>query len=99
MQALGVDAETYRVLIELQFREIKPEDYTTLSVLDETVAAKSLDRKKLNLLPTRQVVSSAEGDLAVRQLAAVEIAHVMDRRQSIKMAISATYRTQCAWYA
>ena len=60
-----MDAETYRVLIELQFREIKPEDYNTLTVLDETVAPKSLDRKKLNLFPTHRVVSSADGDLAV----------------------------------
>ena len=39
---LGMDESTYRLLVGLQFRDITPEDYTTLAVLDESVAPKGL---------------------------------------------------------
>ena len=54
--ALGMDDATYRLLMELQFREITPEDYQTLTVLDETVKPKSLDHCKLSLFPTMHIV-------------------------------------------
>eukprot|EP00042_Codosiga_hollandica_P035608 m.265093 g.265093 ORF g.265093 m.265093 type:complete len:328 (-) comp54678_c0_seq23:126-1109(-) len=59
--ALGLDEATYQTLINLQFREINPNDYATLSVLDESVAPKSLDRRKLNLFPTKRVVQGPSG--------------------------------------
>jgi hypothetical protein len=40
---LGLDEETYRALIGLQFRDITPEDYSTLSTLDDSVTTKGLD--------------------------------------------------------
>ncbi len=42
----GLDEATYQTLINLQFREISPDDYQTLSVLDETIKPKSLDHRK-----------------------------------------------------
>lgn len=44
--ALGVDDATYKLLMELQFREITPEDYQTLTVLDDSVKPKALEHCK-----------------------------------------------------
>ena len=45
-EAMGVDEATYRLLMDLQFRDITPEDYEVLGELDKSVAPKKLDHKK-----------------------------------------------------
>jgi len=50
-EALGVDAATARLLAELQFREITPEDYTTLGALDEQVKKPTLNLSEVQALP------------------------------------------------
>lgn len=63
--ALGMDDATYRLLMDLQFRDITPEDYQTLTVLDETVKPKALENCKLDLFPTQSVVEGENGTLEV----------------------------------
>ena len=50
-EALGVDAATARLLAELQYRDITPEDYATLGVLDENIAKPTLDESEVQALP------------------------------------------------
>ena len=46
LQALGMEDAAYRALLDLQFRDVTPEDYALLTFLDETVKPKSLEHKK-----------------------------------------------------
>jgi hypothetical protein len=50
---LGVDAATYRLLRQLERREIAPEDYELLGRLDEGVKPKTLGREHLQRFTTR----------------------------------------------
>ena len=50
-EALGVDVATARLLAELQYRDITPEDYATLGVLDENIAKPTLDESEVQALP------------------------------------------------
>ena len=43
------------MILDLQYREITPDDYQTISELDNSVAKKSLNKKKLVLFPTATV--------------------------------------------
>lgn len=45
--ALGVDLPTYNMLMDLQHRDITPEDYETLRHLDSNVKPKTLSRSRL----------------------------------------------------
>ena len=45
---IGVDLPTYNVLVDLQHRDITPEDYETLRHLDRTVKPKTLSLATLN---------------------------------------------------
>mmetsp|Transcript_65552 Transcript_65552/g.152273 ORF Transcript_65552/g.152273 Transcript_65552/m.152273 type:complete len:278 (+) Transcript_65552:64-897(+) len=49
--SLGVDVATFRLLQELQRREIKPEDYELLGRLDESVKRRTLRREQLSRFP------------------------------------------------
>lgn len=49
---LGLDEATYRLLLELEARDILPEDYELLGRLDESVRPATLDSSLLNLFPT-----------------------------------------------
>jgi len=44
---VGVDLPTYNLLMDLQHRDITPEDYDTLRHLDRSVKPKTLPRSKL----------------------------------------------------
>jgi len=44
---MGVDLSTYNLLMDLQHRDITPEDYETLSQLDRSVKPKTLPRSRL----------------------------------------------------
>ena len=67
LTAVGVDKATYRLILDLQYREITPNDYQVISELDNTVEKKALNKKKLVLFPTATVRihptgASATGD-------------------------------------
>jgi len=49
---LGLDVDTYRMLRQLEERDIVPEDYDVLLRLDESVAAKTLAPPQLRRFPT-----------------------------------------------
>jgi len=49
--ALGVDIETFQLLLELEEREIEPEDYEVLGRLDETVKPSTLCPEQLQRFP------------------------------------------------
>jgi hypothetical protein len=49
---LGLDVETYRMLKQLEEREITPEDYELLGRLDEPTAPKTLQPQQLRRFPT-----------------------------------------------
>merc|ERR1712113_1016109 len=64
-EQLGLDDATYRMLCELQNRDIRPEDYDLLSRLDESVKPKTLDVNQLQHFPTFNFSrESASADLA-----------------------------------
>lgn len=50
-------------LINLQHRELTPEDYELLLRLDESVAPKTIDKSVLNLFKTDSVTDNAAGDM------------------------------------
>ena len=58
--------ELEKFMLELQTREITPEDYEKLLELDEKIKARTADRQKVSALPTRQLSVHApeesEGD-------------------------------------
>merc|ERR1739848_726955 len=49
---LGIDEATFRQLRALENRDIRPEDYDLLGVLDSNVKKKTLDAKRLQIFPT-----------------------------------------------
>ena len=64
---MGVDVATYDMLMDLQHRDITPEDYDTLRTLDLSVKPKTLSIDELEAHAPRWVVlpqvSPPEGDL------------------------------------
>merc|ERR1712190_96238 len=50
-EELGVDVETYRMLKQLEQRDICPEDYDLLGRLDESVKAATLSPEELEQFP------------------------------------------------
>eukprot|EP00747_Dinoflagellata_sp_TGD_P094074 gnl/TRDRNA2_/TRDRNA2_165984_c0_seq1.p1 gnl/TRDRNA2_/TRDRNA2_165984_c0~~gnl/TRDRNA2_/TRDRNA2_165984_c0_seq1.p1 ORF type:complete len:497 (+),score=90.44 gnl/TRDRNA2_/TRDRNA2_165984_c0_seq1:66-1556(+) len=62
---LGVDEETYRLLQQLQVRDIGPEDYELLGRLDENIKPATLDGRRLKLFPT-EMYSAPEEDAAAQ---------------------------------
>lgn len=54
---LGLDVATYRLLRQLEEREILPEDYDLLGRLDETVKSKTLSSVDLNRFETKTYVA------------------------------------------
>jgi len=61
---LGLDVDTYRLLRQLEEREILPEDYDLLGRLDESVQAATLSSEKVSSFSTEvyhaEVVASHE---------------------------------------
>jgi hypothetical protein len=56
----GLDVTTYSLLMELQHRDITPEDYETLRRLDRSVTPKTVRRSRLDeLCPTWAVPTTA----------------------------------------
>jgi hypothetical protein len=49
---LGIDEATLRQLRALENRDIRPEDYDLLGVLDSNVTKRTLDAKRLQIFPT-----------------------------------------------
>ena len=56
----GMDLMTYNLLMELQHRDITPEDYDTLRRLDSSVQPKTLSRQRLDQLCPSWVVTAAD---------------------------------------
>ena len=54
--------ELEKFMLELQTREITPEDYEKLLELDEKIKAKTADKRVVSALPTRQLSFSSESD-------------------------------------
>jgi len=54
---LGLDVATYRLMRQLQGREIVPEDYELLGRLDETVKSKTLSTEDLNSFAIKTYVA------------------------------------------
>merc|ERR1719253_1124821 len=50
---LGLDVATYRLMRQLQAREIVPEDYELLGRLDEAVKPKTLSPEDVSSFPTK----------------------------------------------
>merc|ERR1712110_815507 len=65
---LGLDVATYRLMRQLQGREIVPEDYELLGRLDETVKPKTLSTEELNSFPIKTYVVP----VALSSIASVE---------------------------
>lgn len=63
---LGMDQETYNMLVALQLRDIRPEDYGVLSALDEAVEKPKLEEGKLAGFPTAVVEIGDDGKLIAR---------------------------------
>jgi len=63
--ALGVDVATYRLLIELERREISPEDYDLLGRLDEPVRPTTLRPEQLKRFPSEAYVAESLGQFGV----------------------------------
>lgn len=57
--ALGLDVETYRMLKQLEEREISPQDYELLGRLDESVVPKTLQPQQLHRFPTERYCCSS----------------------------------------
>jgi len=64
--ALGIDVATYRLLRQLEQRDICPEDYDLLGRLDEQVKPATLCREQLKRFPTEtyEAAASAAGSTA-----------------------------------
>lgn len=61
--ASGLESDLVNVLINLQHRELTPEDYETLLRLDDTVAPKTIDKSLLSELKTDTVTDATAGDV------------------------------------
>mmetsp|Transcript_30268 Transcript_30268/g.64413 ORF Transcript_30268/g.64413 Transcript_30268/m.64413 type:complete len:561 (+) Transcript_30268:83-1765(+) len=64
---LGLDIATYRMLLELEQREIQPEDYDLLGRLDESVKPATLSSEQVLLFPTEVY---HEGGVALQDVCA-----------------------------
>mmetsp|Transcript_26301 Transcript_26301/g.69113 ORF Transcript_26301/g.69113 Transcript_26301/m.69113 type:complete len:544 (+) Transcript_26301:85-1716(+) len=71
-EELGMDRDTWELLLQLQHREIDPNDYDVLLALDNTVEAKALEERKLRLFPTAVVVRCNASDVVVKDTVAKE---------------------------
>jgi len=58
--ALGMDLPTYRTLMQLQRRDITPEDLSLLGSLDESLEPSKLDGAVLRLFPTETFRSDSD---------------------------------------
>ena len=65
-EELGMDRETWELLLQLQHREINPNDYNVLLELDNRVEKPSLAKRKLRLFPTARVAECAGESVVVR---------------------------------
>eukprot|EP00912_Choanoflagellata_sp_UC4_P000201 UC4_evm6s127 len=64
-EELGMDKETYDLLVALQIREITPEDYEVLTALDETVEKGGIDQQKIDLFPKATIKKTETQIVAV----------------------------------
>ena len=60
-----MDRATWELMLQLQHREITPEDYAVLVELDNSVQKPSLAKRKLRLFPTARV-AECDGGAVVR---------------------------------
>ena len=77
---MGVDLHTYTLLLELQHRDITPEDYDTLQTLDSNTKRKTLSQIALDREFPAWVVPE-DGKLPARPVAAAEVAPSQARRR------------------
>merc|ERR1719401_908479 len=69
---LGLDVETYRMLRQLEEREIQPEDYELLGRLDDSVRPVTLSYKQVESFPTaryRGAATATPGTMLVASVA------------------------------
>merc|ERR1719401_577421 len=74
---LGLDVETYRMLRQLEEREIEPEDYELLGRLDDSVRPVTLSHEEVESFPTAKyggAAAAAQGTAPVASRAAGGVA-------------------------
>jgi hypothetical protein len=80
-----MDRATWELMLQLQHREITPEDYTVLVELDNSVQKPSLAKRKLRLFPTARVAECAGGSV-------VRLPHA---QQALSSLFDARFKEQC----
>eukprot|EP00037_Helgoeca_nana_P022310 m.227746 g.227746 ORF g.227746 m.227746 type:complete len:604 (+) comp25953_c0_seq1:85-1896(+) len=112
-EELGMDKETWELLLQLQHRDIDPNDYGVLVELDNRIEKPSLEKRKLRLFPTA-MVRACDGDGGtVTVVDSVEAVHIVSatmcsvcqeqfvENESVrKLPCGHLYHTECidAWF-
>jgi hypothetical protein len=110
-EELGMDRETWELLLQLQHREINPNDYNVLLELDNTIEKPALDKKKLRLFPVAVVQRCEDNSVVVVDDRRIEHTVVADAclvclgsfapHESVrKLPCGHVYHTECidAWF-